>query len=237
MDPIALCADATARWHASWLTALGLRSERRATVWRAIDPAPPIYWAAITLAPEASAGDVADARGTLCDAWGALDLSPFGFVERARAPWFVRPAAELPPDPGPSELEVVHVSTPEDVLAFEDVSLRGFVGERFGVDPGSVHPATILRDDRMTMLIGRVAGAPVSAAMSYRTEGAVGIYGVTTIASARGRGHASALTRALIDPPMPTVLSPSPEAEGLYRRLGFASAGEFRRWERSEEGA
>ena len=53
----------------------------------------------------------------------------------------------------------------------------------------------------MTMLTGRVAGKAVSAAMSYRTDIAIGIYGVTTIESARGRGYASALTHALIDLP------------------------------------
>jgi predicted GNAT family acetyltransferase len=68
--------------------------------------------------------------------------------------------------------------------------------------------------------------------MSYRTDAAVGIYGVTTVASARGRGYASALTRALIDPSLPASLSPSPEAESLYRRLGFERAGELRVWQR-----
>jgi predicted GNAT family acetyltransferase len=84
----------------------------------------------------------------------------------------------------------------------------------------------------MTMVTGRAGGSAVAAAMSYRSEGAVGIYGVTTIASARGRGYASALTRALVDPAAPALLSPSPEAERLYRRLGFEQVGELRQWRR-----
>jgi hypothetical protein len=31
---------------------------------------------------------------------------------------------------------------------------------------------------------------------------------------------------------LPATLSPSPEAERLYRRLGFGSVGELRMWQR-----
>ena len=52
-DRVALCADAVARWHASWLTALGVPWERDDDVWRALTPPHFIYFAAITLRPEA----------------------------------------------------------------------------------------------------------------------------------------------------------------------------------------
>jgi hypothetical protein len=230
MDPVALCANTTAGWHASWLTALGLRSEHRGSVWRALDPPPFIYWTGITLAADASASTVCDAHGTVCDSWSSLELAPFGFEERAREPWFVRPARQLAAEEEPPDLDVVHVSTPGRVAEFEKVSVRGFESEEASVETGSIHPASILADERMTMLTGRVGGNAVAAAMSYRSDEAVGIYGVTTIASARGRGYASALTRALIDPATPAVLSPSPEAESLYRRLGFEEVGGLRQW-------
>jgi hypothetical protein len=238
MDSVALCADTTARWHASWLTALGLRSERRGGVWRALDPPPFIYWTAITLAPDVPASAVRDARGTICDSWSTLDLGPStfqereGFVERAREPWFLRPAQLLPRQDAPSELEVVHVSTPAEVAEFESVSVRGFGGEDGSVEPGALHPASILTDTRMTMLTGRIGGNPIGAAMGYRGDEAIGIYGVTTIASARGRGYASALTRALIDPATLALLSPSIEAQNLYRRLGFDKVGKLTQWHR-----
>jgi hypothetical protein len=240
VDPVALCADATAAWHASWLTALGLRSERRDSVWRALDPPPFIYWTAITLAPNASASLIRHVRGTICDAWSTLDLteSDFeqrdrdGFEETAREPWFLRPADALSPETPPGELDVVRVTTPALVAEFEAVSVRGFGGDDASVEAGSLHPASILADPRMTMLIGRVEGYPVAAAMSYRAGPAVGIYGVTTVMPARGRGYASALTRALIDPRLPAVLSPSPAGERLYRRLGFDRVGELRQWRR-----
>ncbi|MFN2488718.1 MAG: GNAT family N-acetyltransferase [Actinomycetota bacterium] len=240
MDPLALCADTTAQWHASWLTALGLRWERRASVWRAVDPPPFIYWTAITLAEDASTSDVWDARGTVCDSWSSLDLAPFGFEEadreafeeRAREPWFLRPTGELSAEEDPPNLDIAQVSTPAQVAEFESVSVRGFENEGASIEIGAIHPASILADARMTMLIGRVGGEAVAAAMSYRTDTAVGIYGVTTIMSARGRGYASSLTCALIDPEAPVVLSPSPEAENLYRRLGFEQVGELRQWRR-----
>lgn len=240
MEAVALCADTTAAWHASWLNALGLRSERRDSVWRALDPPPFIYWTAITLAPDASASVVRDARGTICDSWSVLELDAAGFeerdrdgfVERAREPWFLRPAGDLAPELPPAELELVHVSTPTEIEEFELVSVRGFGGIAATFEAGSLHPPSILADTRMTMLTGRVGGNAVAAAMAYRTDHAVGIYGVTTIAVARGHGHASALTRALIDPALPTVLSPSPAAERLYRRLGFEQVGALRQWQR-----
>jgi GNAT superfamily N-acetyltransferase len=230
MNAVAICAEAAAAWHASWLTALGLRSERRDSVWRALDPPPPIYWTGITLRSEARAAALGDAHGTVCDSWSALDLAPFGFEERVREPWFLRPPGEAP-NAARGELEIVRVSTAAEVVEFEDVSLRGF-GVSDAVEAGSIHPASGLADPRLTMLTGRVGGEAVGAAMSYRTDDAVGIFGVTTIEPARGRGYASALTRALIDPALPAVLSPGPEAESLYRHLGFAPVGELRQWQR-----
>jgi ribosomal protein S18 acetylase RimI-like enzyme len=198
-------------------------------VWRALDPPPFIYWTAITLRRDAPVSLVHDARGTICDSWSVLELEPFGFEERMREPWFIRPAAPLPAEDVPPELEVVEVSTPGDVAEFELVSARGFGGEDATVET-PFHPPAILADARMRMLTGRVDGSAVAAAMGYGGEGAVGIYGVTTIASARGRGYASTLTRALIDPERSSILSSSPEAERLYRRLGFERVGELRQW-------
>jgi len=83
--------------------------------------------------------------------------------------------------------------------------------------------------------IGRVSGRPVAAAMSYEADGAIGVFGDTTIASARRRGYGTAMTRAavLADSGLPSVLAPSPEGESLYKRLGFRPVGELRKWWRS----
>ena len=68
-DPVVLCAHAVAGWHESWLRALGLRTERDADLWRALDRPPAMYFAAITLRPGVPDDDVAVVRGAVCDNW------------------------------------------------------------------------------------------------------------------------------------------------------------------------
>jgi hypothetical protein len=231
-DAVALCADAAARWHASWLTALGLRSERDADAWRALERPPLIYFAGITLRPDTPAEAIAGAPGSICDPWQSLDLGPRGFRVWRREPWFYRPSGWLPDIAVPPDLEIVAVSTPAEVHEFEAVSVRGFGGEDDSIDPGRYHPPSILADDAMKMFIGRVDGHAVAAAMGYRTECAVGVFGVTTVASARRRGYGTAVTRAAMLPEtgLPAVLAPSEEGEGVYTRLGFEPVGELSIW-------
>lgn len=172
---------------------------------------------------------MAHVSGTVCDSWCLLELDQLGFEERLREPWCVRPAGELPREEAAAELEVVEVSTPAEVAEFELTGARAFGGENATVET-PFHPPRILRDRRMRMLTGRVDRDAVAVAMSFRSESAVGIYGVGTIASERRRGYGSVLTRALIDPERPAILSSSPEAQSLYRRLGFERVGELRQW-------
>ena len=230
-DRVALCADAAAGWHASWLTALGVRSRRDTAVWQALDRPPLIYFAGITLRPHVEAKAIAEVPGSICDAWQTLDLRPYGRRVGRREPWFFRPPGELPAT-APPELEIVPVRTSDEVYEFEAVSVRGFGGKDDAVEPGTYHPPEVLTDDAMNMFIGRVRGRPVAAAMGYVTNGAVGVFGVTTIAPARRRGYGAALTRAamLTETGLPAILAPSKEGESVYRRLGFEPVGELSIW-------
>jgi hypothetical protein len=235
-DSVSLCADALAGWHESWLDSFGLRSVRTADAWRALDRPHFIYLGAITLRPDTGREAVIDAPGGICDSWQALDLAPFGFKVWRKEPWYFRSAAPVPGEP-PAELELVRVTTPAEVEEFELVSARGFGNEEATIEPGTIHPPSILTDPRMAMWIGRVAGKPVAAAMGYCTDAVVGVFGVTTIASARRRGYGGALTRAAMAPEtgLPAVLAPSPEGESLYRRLGFEQVGELSIWARGAQ--
>jgi hypothetical protein len=235
---VILCADAVAAWHAAWLRSFGQGSVRDENSWRALDPPHFIYFAGITLRQEAGPGSVAGVPGGVCDSWSNLDLRPQGFEVHESEAWFYRDPGPLPAEDVPAELELVRVSTPAEVEELELVSVRGFGSEDATVEPGSVHPPTILDDPRMVLWLGRVDGKAVGAAMSYRTERAVGVFGVTTIASARGRGYATAFTRAamLVDTGLPSILAPSPEAERLYQRLGYRRVGELRKWARASPG-
>jgi acetyltransferase (GNAT) family protein len=235
---VELCADAVAAWHAAWLTSFGQRSIRDEDSWRALDAPHFIYFAGITLRAEATAEGLAAVPGGVCDSWSALDLVAFGFEQRDSEPWFLREPGPLPAEGMPAELEVVRVSTPAEVEELEAVSVRGFDNEEATVEPASVHPPSILDDPRMVLWLGRSGGDTVSAAMSYRTDNAVGVFGVTTVASARGRGYGTALTRAamLTDTGLPSILAPSPEAERLYERLGYRRVGELRKWFKANRG-
>ena len=231
---MSLCADAVAGWHAAWLTALGLRSAADADAWRALDPAPHIYFSAITLRPNTPVEAVAGAAGAVCDSWQTIDLTQAGFRDWRHEPWFLCAPSEPSADERPAELEIVRVATAQQVEELEAVSVRGFGTETDTIEPGTIHPPAILDESRMVLWLGRVDGKPVGAAMSYRTDEAVGIFGVTTIASMRRRGYGTALTRAamLVDSRLPAILAPSPEGEGVYRRLGFEHVGELRIWSR-----
>ena len=126
----------------------------------------------------------------------------------------------------------MRVATADEVAEFEQVSVRGFETEDAAIEPGAMHPASILEDPAMAIFLGRVDGKAVAAAMGYRTGVAVGVFGVTTVASARRRGYATALTRAAMLPQtgLPAVLAPSEEGESLYRKLGFEPVGALTIW-------
>jgi len=234
-DPVALCADAASGWHTSWLTALGLRSAADAEAWRALDSPPHIYFSAITLRADTPPEAVSDAAAAVCDSWQNIDLEPYGFRDWRHEPWFLRGPSESTRAGTPPELQIVEVATAQEVEELEAVSVRGFEkDENATIEPGALHPPTILEDPRMVLWLGRVDGKPIGAAMSYRTDEAVGIFGVTTIPSMRRLGYGAALTRAamLADCGLPSILAPSPEGEQVYRRLGFDPVGELRIWSR-----
>jgi hypothetical protein len=232
-DPVRLCAEAYAGWHTSWLAALGLRSERAGGIWRALDRPPHIYLAGITLEPGVGSAAVAGVPGSVGDVWHDLDLEPHGFHVWRTEPWFYREPGALPVA-APSELELVHVTTPDEVFEFELVSVRGFGSEEDAIEPGTFHPPAILEDEAMHMFIGRLDGRPVAAAMGYVLEDVVGVFGVATVASARRRGYGGALTRAamLTDTGLPSVLAPSEEGASMYLGLGFEPVGELSIWSR-----
>ena len=85
----------------------------------------------------------------------------------------------------------------------------------------------------MTFWLGRVRGEAVCAAMSYVTDLAVGIFGVTTVVPARGRGYATALMRRAVlhGRGLPAVLNTDSDvAMRVYERLGFQRVGECPLW-------
>ena len=219
-----------AAWHASWLDAVDIGWRRDEFVWLALEPPPLIYLAGITLSPDATAEHIDAAPGAVYDCWGVLDLAPSGFERWRVETWFLRPPGPLDPGADPPELEIVRAAASE-VEEFEAVSVRGFRGDEATVAVGSIHPPN--PDPRMTLWLGRVDGRAVSAAMSYRTDRAVGVFGVTTVEPARGRGYSTAVMRraVLTATRLPAVLNTGNGAAiRVYERLGFHPVGECPQW-------
>lgn len=225
-----MCADATAAWHASWLDSFGVPWERDERTWRALARPPFIYLGAITLSPDATADDVVNAPNAVYDSWNALELEPFDFHQARIEVWYVRRPGPLPDAADPGGLTVERVD-PSDLVEFEAVSIRGFGGKTAHLPAGTIHPPN--PDPRMSYWLGRVDGEAVSVAMSYVTDRAVGVFGVATVESARGRGYASALMRraVCVDTGLPAALNTdNPDAMRVYERLGFQRVGDCPLW-------
>ena len=208
----------------------GVEWKRDQYVWLALGPPPRIYLGGITLSSDATSEHVRGAPKAVYDSWNALDLVPYGFRRERLEVWYVRPAVPFRDAGASAELEIERVP-PDDLVEFEAVSVRGFGGEGDEVPPGSIHPPN--PDPRMTYWLGRVAGEGVCAAMSYETERAVGIFGVTTVTPARGRGYATALMRKAVrvETGKPAVLNTDTQAAmRVYERLGFQRVGECPLW-------
>jgi GNAT superfamily N-acetyltransferase len=240
-DLVSAAAQNLAVWHEASVAALGHRSEWAAGGWLTVDPVPAIYFGWIGTQP--GSDPVAIARviarrtrrgrpASACDPWRTLDLAPQGFEPTEPQAWWARVAQPLPVGPHPRGVSVEVVRSEIELARYEGISAEGF-----GVPaepPFRWHGPPLLLDRRLTIFLGRLDGRPAAAAMAFVEAGVVGVYGVATVPSARGRGLATALTghAIAVAPRLPAVLQPSREAERLYERLGFAPFGDFATWAR-----
>ena len=234
-----------AAWHTASTAALGLRPVQDERWWTCPMPAPNIYFSAISvaaapgrrareqmvdaLAPHAR--DRTTGLLSVCDTWDQLDLRAFGLAPRSRGSWFARPPhSSVPVASTVDELRIERVTDAERLASFERTMVAGF-GARPPITRFDIIAPGILDDPAMHVLGGWCDGELVACAMAYLNDVA-GIYGVTTLPSHRGRGFASAMAIAAagVAPDLHAVLQPTPQAEGVYRRLGFTPFGAFSHW-------
>jgi ribosomal protein S18 acetylase RimI-like enzyme len=236
-------ADNLAAWHTSSTRALGLRPRTDERWWTCPMPTPNIYFSAISVAPapaRRARSAMLDALGphardpttslvSVCDTWDQLDLRTFGLHRRSSGAWLARPAADGAGATA-GDLRVEPVVDADGLARFERTMVAGF-GARPPIAPFDIHGPAILDDPAMHVLAGWVDDELVACAMTYVTDVA-GIYGVATHPGHRGQGHASTMTlaAAALGPDRVAVLQPTPEAERLYRRLGFVAIGAFSHW-------
>lgn len=87
----------------------------------------------------------------------------------------------------------------------------------------------------LRLYVGFVAGEAVAAAELCVGGGVAGLYNVATLATQRGKGYGTAITRRpLLDARAEgienAVLQAAPDGVGIYRRLGFAEFGTVREY-------
>jgi hypothetical protein len=132
------------------------------------------------------------------------------------------PGGEAPPTP--PGLEVVEVTTPEQLAEYERVLVDGFPLEelRPWQSPTALHPS-MLHLPGMRMFLGRVDGRAVTAASSIVAHGVNHVEWVATLPDVRGRGFGSAATWAatLADPAVPAVLVATDMGRPVYERMGY----------------
>lgn len=142
--------------------------------------------------------------------------------------------ASRSPQPPPAGLTVTIASEPPDVDAVRPLMTSGFdmptdVTER-------VITVELFRSPDVCVLIGRVAGVPVSCSMVSVTGDVAGVYNVATPPEFRRRGFGEALSwAALMEGRLrgatAAVLQASPDGQGIYARMGFEEHERYEQWE------
>jgi GNAT superfamily N-acetyltransferase len=142
------------------------------------------------------------------------------------------PVDRLPPEPGPSGVEIREVREEGDLEAVRSVEVATFgtppdIAERFV-------GTRMLDDDRVRMYTAWIDGEPVGEASAYLLQDTVGIFGVGVVEAARRRGIGAALTlragRAFDDRTDLAWLQPSDMARAMYGGLGFRPVSDWEVW-------
>ena len=124
--------------------------------------------------------------------------------------------------------------TPAEVELFERTSAEAL--HRLDLDlvtPGAIHPpAASLRVPGLTLLLARLDGHPVGAAIAASDATVLNVAGVAVLEQARRQGIGTQLTLACLAtaPHLPAVLSSSDDGHPLYRTLGFHDVGPTTLW-------
>ena len=162
-------------------------------------------------------------------------LETAGLTRRSASPAMILSLSDLRRShPAPKELSVEHVL---DYNGLKDFA-RILNAADFHLPPEVANEIPALlrpkeRDSQLRMFLGRQDSAPIATALRYCIEDTVGIYAVSTIEEARGKGIGSSMTyEALLDGmraggAQQAVLVATQLGLPVYRRLGFEQCGEF----------
>lgn len=157
-----------------------------------------------------------------------------GLVPLPTDPWM--PGMALYPVPAvgrtmaPAGHEIRRVSDAQGIADHREAAAAGFdmpiewlqaiVTEDLGRHPGAA------------IYVGYTDGEPVSTGIGIRTGRTLGIYNVSTVESARGRGYGAAMTMRLVEDGAVAgcdvaTLQASDMGKPIYERLGFRTVVEY----------
>ncbi|MEZ4520719.1 MAG: GNAT family N-acetyltransferase [Thermomicrobiales bacterium] len=168
--------------------------------------------------------------------WPASDedanaFASYGFMSVPGPPLMYRPAG-APEISYPPELDIVEVHDDATVLDFETTFVEAYpVPEMQPFQPGRIVSASALGGP-LRLWVGYVDGKPVTTAIAHVEFDVVGVYWISTLPDARGRGYGTAMTdiAARAQPDLPAVLQSSDLGGPIYERMGFISMGKSRMW-------
>ena len=137
-------------------------------------------------------------------------------------------------DLAPGGLRIERARTTAAILDFARINAANW-------DPPDPHvlrfyqlaaPLLRLADAPIRLYVGYAGDEPVATAELAMSDGAVGLYGISTLAAHRRRGYGTALTlRPLLDAREEghtlAVLQASEEGHGVYARIGFEETGRY----------
>lgn len=170
----------------------------------------------------------------LMSPWPSPDLAPHGLELVGHPPLMIRPAGPPPAAALDPRLEVIEVTTTEELVQCEEVLVRGFpIPELDPLVPGSIFHPDLLGGD-LRLWAGCLEGRVVSTAAAIVAAGMVLVEFVATVAEARGRGFGKAVTMAATaaDPTLPAVLIASDDGRPVYERLGYLPVQRWTAWTR-----
>ena len=178
---------------------------------------------------------IAEGRAhTLLSAWPTPDLTERGWTLVGYPAFVVRgPFLPAASQLGPG-VSVEAATTPEDLLAAEQVVVEGFpLDEARGLPPGSVFPPALLKTG-FHVRVGRLNGEPVAAGARYLRHGIANLCMAATLPAARRRGVWEALVWARVGdaPGEPAVAYTSDFSRPGFERMGFVPTLRFTLWHR-----
>ena len=164
-----------------------------------------------------------------------------GLQHEGTAPAMAMDLALLPRDePLPPGLEIVPVrdeATVDEFVGVHDAEMAGADG---GANPAARHHAALREAIPLTLAdepvplryVGRLDGRTVATSRIAIAAGVAGLYAVTTLPDARGRGIGRAMTLAALSAGHElgyriAVLQSSDEGLPVYRRIGFRTLFDY----------